>query len=188
MRYPKPEIDRETAMKLWIEEHSDYAKEQVFLNNTGIIGIVMKSLKLNPYYEDLAQTAAEGLVTAINTYSPKKGFKFSNYSMIVIRNKLLNSFKKKRISQIVSLDYTVGDDDSDSLWDFIPSGERFEDLSVMKIDLEKSMSRLRKKEQQVLHLLICGETQSSIAEKWGTSRQNIRRILISIRKKIGISK
>lgn len=29
MKLQKPEIDRETAMQLWIEEHSNYAKEQV---------------------------------------------------------------------------------------------------------------------------------------------------------------
>lgn len=44
MNLPKPTIDRESAMKLWIEEHSDYSKEQVVLNNTGMVGLVLKSL------------------------------------------------------------------------------------------------------------------------------------------------
>lgn len=53
MRYPKPEISREAALNLWISEHSDYAKEQVILNNAGMVGIVLKSLNLNPLDEDL---------------------------------------------------------------------------------------------------------------------------------------
>lgn len=44
MNLPKPTLDRDTAMKLWINEHSDYAKEQVVLNNVGMVGIVLKSL------------------------------------------------------------------------------------------------------------------------------------------------
>lgn len=61
MNLPNPQIDRETAMKLWIEEHSDYAKEQVVLNNVGIVGIVLKSLKLNPLDEDLFSTGLIGV-------------------------------------------------------------------------------------------------------------------------------
>lgn len=56
MNLQKPQIDRETAMKLWIEERSDYAKEQVVLNNIGMVGVVLKSLNLNPLDEDLFST------------------------------------------------------------------------------------------------------------------------------------
>lgn len=65
MRYPKPELDNETAMKLWIYEHSEYAKEQVVLNNAGIIGTVLKSMKLDLFDEDFWQIGMVGLLKAV---------------------------------------------------------------------------------------------------------------------------
>lgn len=72
MNFPKPKLDRETAMKLWIKEHSDYAKEQIVLNNTGMVGIVLKSLNLNTQDEDLYSTGLIGVVKAVNTFNPIK--------------------------------------------------------------------------------------------------------------------
>lgn len=97
MNFPKPQIDRETAMKLWIEEHSDYAKEQVVLNNQGMIGIVLKSLNLNPLDEDLFSIGLIGLVKTVNTFNPDKGVKFTAYATPIIRNEILRTFRKKRI-------------------------------------------------------------------------------------------
>ena len=104
MRYPKPELDRESAMKLWIEEHSDYAKEQVVLNNVGIVRLVLKSLKLNPLDEDLFQIGLVGLVKTINTFKPDKGVKFTTYATPIIRNEILMDLRKKRIIPVFSLD------------------------------------------------------------------------------------
>lgn len=75
MRYPKPKVNMETAMKMWIEEHSDYAKEQVILNNAGVVGVVLKSMNLNPLDEDLFQIGIIGLLKTVNTFDPGKGGK-----------------------------------------------------------------------------------------------------------------
>lgn len=48
-------------MKLWISDHSEYAKEQVVLNNVGLIGLVMKRLNLNLFDEDLYENGIIGL-------------------------------------------------------------------------------------------------------------------------------
>lgn len=104
MRYPKPEVDRETAMKMWIEEHSDYAKEQVLLNNAGIVGFVLKSLNLNPIDEDLFQIGMVGLVKAINTFDFCRDIKFNTYAVPIIRNEILMPLRKKRIIPVFSLD------------------------------------------------------------------------------------
>lgn len=69
MNLPKPTLDRKTAMKLWIEERSDYAKEQAVLNNVGMVGIVLKSLNLNPFDEDLFSVGLIGVVKAVNTFN-----------------------------------------------------------------------------------------------------------------------
>lgn len=95
MNLPKPTLNRETAMKLWIKERSDYAKEQVILNNTGMVGLVLKSLNLNTQDEDLYSIGMIGVVKAVNTFNPDKGVKFSTYATPIIRNEILMTFRKK---------------------------------------------------------------------------------------------
>lgn len=104
MNFPRPTLDRETTMKLWIEERSGYAKEQVVLNNTGIVVIALKSLNLNPLDEDLFSIGLIGVVKAVNTFNPDKGFTFSTYATRIVRNEILMTFRKKRITPAFSLD------------------------------------------------------------------------------------
>lgn len=188
MKYSKPEVDGETAIKLWCEEHSNYAKEQVILNNIGLVGIVMKHLNLDLQDEDLFQTGVAGLIIAINTFDRSKGYKFSAYATTVVRNEILGLFNKKRIAPTMSLEKSLGEDGEDGtrLENVLSSGERFEDLSILKIDLEKSMSCLKEREKNILIHLACGETQSSIAKNMGMTRQNVKRILRIIQKKIRV--
>lgn len=94
MNLPKPKLDRESAMRLWIEEHSDYAKEQVILNNAGMVGLILKSLNLNTQDEDLYSIGLIGVVKAVNTFNPNKGVKFTAYATPIIRNEILMTFRK----------------------------------------------------------------------------------------------
>lgn len=186
MRYQNPEVNSETAIKLWCEDRSDYAKGQVILNNIGLVGIVMKRLGLDLQDEDLFQTGVSGLIIAINTFDYSKGFKFSAYASPIVRNEILESLRKKRITPTISIEENVFGDTDDRLCleNVLSSGERFEDLSIMKIDLEKSMSCLKEREKNILIHLACGETQSSIAKNMGMTRQNLKRILKNIQRKI----
>lgn len=95
MNLPKAKLDRDTALKLWCDTHSDYAKEQMVLGNLGLIRMVLKRLNLNPQDEDLFSTGIFGLVKAVNSYKPETGFKFKTYAPHVIRNEILMTFRKK---------------------------------------------------------------------------------------------
>ena len=185
MRYPKPELDRESAMKLWIEEHSDYAKEQVILNNVGMVGIVLKSLNLNPLDEDLFQVGMIGLVKTINTFDPDKGVKFSAYATTIIKNEILISLRKKRIIPVFSLDeeYQLNNGDSVPYADMIPSEEKFEELSDSEIDLEIFLDGLRDKERKAVTLYFRGATQRNISQEIGIPQSTISRIFKGIRKR-----
>lgn len=94
MNLPRAEIDRDTAMELWKMEQSEYAKEQLILANTGMVGIVLKSLNLPAYDEDLYSIGIIGLIKAVKFYDVGKGFKFSTYAARVIRNEILMSLQK----------------------------------------------------------------------------------------------
>lgn len=184
MRYPKPELDRESAMKLWIEEHSDYAKEQVILNNVGIVGFVLKSLNLNPIDDDLFQIGLVGLVKTINTFDPDKGVKFSAYATPIIRNEILMSLRKKRIIPEFSLDeeYQLNNGDSVPMGDMIPSEYSFENLVHSKIALDSNISGMTEREKRILKLSANGKTQRQIVQEIGVSQPQISRILKKIRK------
>lgn len=139
MNFPKSQIDRDTAMKLWIEEHSDHAKEQVVLNNVGMVGIILKSLNLNPLDDDLFSTGIVGLVNAVNTFNPNKGVKFTSYATPIIRNEILLTFRKKRIIPAFSLDepYDLGNGESVDFLEMIADSRRFEEEVIADIQLEK---------------------------------------------------
>lgn len=185
MNLPKPQIDRETAMKLWIEEHSDYAKEQVVLNNVGIVGIVLKSLKLNPLDEDLFSTGLIGVVKAVNTFNPDKGFAFSAYATQIIRNEILKSFRKKRIISAFSLDesYELENGKSVDFSEMIANNRRFEEEVIADIQIKQIFSNLSDREKKIISLSMDGKTQKEIAEILGISQSYVSIIIKSIYKK-----
>ena len=185
MNLPKPQIDREYAMKLWIEEHSDYAKEQVVLNNVGIVGIVLKSLNINPLDDDLFSIGLIGAVKAVNTFDSDKGFTFSAYAAQIIRNEILMSFRKKRIIPTFSLDepYDLGNGESVDFSEMIADKRRFEDEMIADMQLEQMLSRLSEIEKKIIFLRMDGKSQREIAEILGFSQSYISRIIKSIYKK-----
>lgn len=187
MRYPKPEIDREFALELWEKERSEYAKEQVILNNVGMIGIVLKSLHLNPVDEDLFQTGIIGLVKTVNTFTPDRGVKFTAYATPIIRNEILMTLRKKRIIPAFSLDeeYRLGDGDSIPRGNMIPSENRFEDFSESMIDMDKVIKRMGEREKAILNLATIGRTQHEIAKELGISQPQVSRILKKMRNNLG---
>lgn len=185
MNFPKPTLDQESAMQLWIEEHSDYAKEQVVLNNIGMVGIVLKSLNLNPLDEDLYSTGLIGVVKAVNTFNPDKGVKFSTYATPVIRNEILATFGKKRIIPVFSLDepYQLGNGDLVDFSEMIADSRRFEEEVIADMQIKKLLSKLSDREKKIISLSMDGKTQRKIAETLGLSQSYISRIIKSIYKK-----
>ena len=154
MNFPKPTLDRETAMQLWIEEHSDYAKEQVVLNNVGIAGIVLKSLNLNPIDEDLLSIGLIGVVKAVNTFNPNKGVKFTTYATPIIRNEILMTFRKKRIVPTFSLDepYVLRSGESVDFSEMIADKRIFEDEVIADMQMKQMFSNLGDREKKIISL------------------------------------
>lgn len=185
MNFPNPTLDRETAMRLWLEEHSDYAKEQVVLNNVGMVGLVLKSLNLNPLDDDLFSVGLIGLVKAINTFNPDKGVKFTTYATSVIRNEILMTFRKKRIISAFSLDepYQLGNGDLVNFSEMIADNRRFEEEVIADMQMEQIFSKLSDREKKIISLNMEGKIQTEIAKICGISQAQVSRIIKSIHKK-----
>ena len=185
MNLPKPKLDRETAMKLWIKERSDYAKEQVVLNNVGIVGLILKSLNLNPLDEDLFATGLVGVVKAVNTFNLDKGVRFSTYATPVIRNEIIMARRKKRIIPAFSLDetYQLENGDLVDISEMIADKRKFEDEVIADMQMKKMLSNLSDREKKIISLSMDGKTQREIAEILGISQSYVSRIIKSIYKK-----
>lgn len=185
MILPKPTLDRENAMKLWIEEHSNYAKEQVVLNNVGTVGNVLKSLNLNLIDEDLYSIGLIGVVKAVNTFNPDKGVKFSTYATPIIQNEIFMSFRKKRIIPVFSLDEPCQLENGDSVGfsEMIADSRRFEEEVIADMQMKQIFSTLSGREKKIVSLSMEGKTQMEIADILGISQSNVSRIIKSIYKK-----
>ena len=185
MNLPKPQIDRETAMKLWIEKHSEYAKEQVVLNNIGMVGIVLKSLNLNPLNEDLFSIGLIGLMKAVNTFNPNKGVKFTSYATPIIRNEIFKTFRKKRIIPTFSLDepYDLGSGKPVDFSEMIADNRKFEEEVIADMQLEKFFSILNEREKEIITLSIQDKKQKEIAKICQISQPQVSRIIKSVYKK-----
>lgn len=178
---PKPQIDREAAMNLWISEHSDYAKEQVIINNQGMIGTVLKSLNLNPFDEDLYATGLVGVVKAVNTFNPDKGVKFSAYTTPIIRNEILMTLRKKRIIPAFSLDEPcdLGNGEQVSYADMIVDKVDFEEKVIANMSFNEMVGLLTERENKIIFLRLEGKTQKQIAKTCEITQSQVSRIIKS---------
>lgn len=185
MNLPKPKLDRKSAMKLWVEERSDYDKERVVLNNVGIVGIVLKSLNLNTQDEDLYSTGLIGVVKAVNTFNPDKGFTFSAYATQIIRNEIFLAFRKKRITHTFSLDESCQLENGDSVGfsEMIADSRRFEEEVIADMQMKQIFSTLSAREKKIISLSMGGKTQREIAKICGISQAQVSRIIKSIYRK-----
>lgn len=185
MSLPKPTLNRETAMKLWAEKRSDYAKEQVVLNNVGMVGFVLKSLNLNTQDDDLYSIGLIGVVKAVNTFNPNKGFTFSAYATQIIRNEILATFRKKRIIPVFSLDepYQLENRDLVNLSETIADSRMFEEEVIADMQMKKVLLDLNDREKKIISLSMDGKKQREIADICGISQPYVSRIIKSIHKK-----
>jgi len=186
MNLPKAKLDRDTAMKMWQSEHSEFSKEQVILGNIGIVGKVLKSLNLSVYDDDLYAIGIVGLLKSVNTFDEEKGYKFSTYAMRIVRNEILMTFRKKRIDVAFSLDDKVNlrNEEEVSYSDLISDGIAFEEEVIADMDAGQVISSLTTREQKIVDLMLNGKTQLEISQIIGISQSQVSRIAKGVRKKI----
>lgn len=188
MKLPKAEIDIDTAMKLWQTERSEYAKEQLVLANAGIIGLVLKSIGLSEWDDDLFSTGIVGLIKAINSFDFEKGFKFSTYATRVIRNEILMTFRKKMVDVAFSLDDSANLENGEKVpyVSMISSGKQFEDEVICKVQCEEMLCKLSERERNIMILFfVHDKTQCEISSLTGLSQSYISRIIKGVKRKYG---
>lgn len=187
MNLPKSELSRQEALQLWNTCPSDYAKEQMILSNHGIVFSVMKNLSIPLTDEDMFQTGIIGLLKAINTFDTSKGYQFSTYAFLIVRNELLMAFRKSKRSVIAafSLDDNadIGNGESVPYAEMIADGKDYEENVVNSMLAQQIFERLESREKHIFTMFfIENRTQSEISKALGISQSYVSRIISSMGK------
>lgn len=133
--------------------------------------------------------AAEGLCKAAYTYDPEKGFTFSTFAYVVMRNYFLLEMRQEsrwRRFRFVSLDAPVHENHNGDQLFIEPSEEGFEDLVEDKMVLRKALASVSftDKETSVLIAYLKGVAQKEICKTVGLSQPQISRIVKKCRNKL----
>lgn len=179
MNLPKPKLNNKSALELWNQEHSEYAKEQIILCNQGMVGMILKKMNLNILDEDLFATGILGLVKAVNTFDFDKGFAFSTYAAMCIKNEILITFRKKRIPIAFSLDdnANLGNGEKVPYLEMIACDRKFEEEVIENELFLEFQKLLTHTEKRTISLYLNGKKQKEIAEILGISQAHVSRIL-----------
>lgn len=187
MNLPKSELNRQEALQLWNTCPSDYAKEQMILSNHGIVFSVMKNLSIPLTDEDMFQTGIIGLLKAINTFDTSKGYQFSTYAFLIVRNELLTAFRKSKRSVMAafSLDDNadIGNGESVPYAEMIADGKDYEENVVNSMLAQQIFESLGSREKHIFTMFFVeSRTQSEISKALGISQSYVSRIISSIGK------
>ena len=187
MNLPKSELSKQEALQLWNTCPSDYAKEQMILSNHGIVFSVMKNLSIPLTDEDMFQTGIIGLLKAINTFDTSKGYQFSTYAFLIVRNELLMAFRKSKRSVIVafSLDDNadIGNGESVPYAEMIADGKDYEENVVNSMLAQQIFESLGSREKHIFTMFFVeSRTQSEISKALGISQSYVSRIISSMGK------
>ena len=189
--FPKPltpSEERECFEKFKAGDKS--AKDRLINHNLRLVAHIVKKYSGAGEADDLLSVGSIGLIKAINSFEYGKGTQLSTYAARCIENEILMLLRvNKKHKNVISLQETLGDDNSDSdveLLNVIPStdDELYTTIennimceNVMKIVAKK----LPKREADIIKIRfgLCGQkplTQREVAQKLGISRSYISRL------------
>ena len=168
-----------------MEAGSVEAKHRLIEHNMRLVAHVAKKYyNPNEDTEDLLSIGTIGLVKAVDTYNPKKGYKLATYAARCIDNELLMYFRgKKKQSKDISLFEPIG-------WDKEGNQIRLYDvLEQEAVDIAEEMDK--KRHIAKLGPLMCSvlnaREQEILCKRYGIGQQR-HYTQKQIAKEIGISR
>lgn len=192
--------------KLLLEYYENKCKNilnELVKNNVGLVNYIInkrypsieKFLQMSSItYDDLFSAGVYGLLKAIKTFKPEKGFKFATYATRCIHNELgifIRTYVNKGKDNIYI--YTKVNKDSDGyilyLYDLIEDAKDYIGEAELKNQLQliflKINEILSNREKQIFDLYFIQEkNQKDIGQMLNISQSYVSRILKSISVKI----
>jgi len=142
--------------------------------------------------EDLIQEGMLGLLSAIRTYAPEKGVKFSTYAEFCVRRRIFSAirsasgYKHTPLNSYISLESQQLDESIQSAFflrdpeDFVIARESVREVERL---LYGSLSRF---ESGVLELYLEGMSYKDMAARLGKSNKSVDNAVQRIRKKLSM--
>ncbi len=188
---PHP-LDPETEAELLqqVVDGNCEAKDILVEHNLRLVVFLAKKFESNGLdMEDLVSVGTIGLIKAVNSFNPQKQIKLATYASRCIENEILMYLRKlSKRKQEVSLDEPLNVDgegnellladilgtDSDAVYNHV-------ETQVERQLLEEGLSRLTKREQQIIQMRfgLDGKderTQKEVADMLGISQSYISRL------------
>ena len=130
--------------------------------------------------EDLVQEGFLGFMNAVSAYNPEKNTKFSTFAEVCITNKMKTALMK------------IKKNNMDSIEDIDMSGEQYSETPESQLMLRESVreiydilsSKLSKREWDVFHLFVSGETYEQISVQLGIKIKAVDNAVQRIRRKL----
>ena len=139
--------------------------------------------------DDIVSEGMLGLIKAANTFDETKGYQFSTYAGLCIRNAMLMYIRKlnKHWHKEISLYTPIGEDSEGNQLcyaDVIQSdGEDFGEGNN-RILLRESIGKLPEKDKEIMLAVITGYKQREIAAMMGVQQSSISRRIKRIKRKL----
>lgn len=156
-----------------------------FESNMNLVYLVLRQMNLvsDNEFEDLVQEGSLGLVKACNTYDPSKGFKFSTYACICIRNNILMYLRTRRrqskLETISSDTFIINPRDPQEairMIDLLEDPGSSVECKVATSLLIEALKLECPKYKDILRLAYEGYNQREIGERLGVSQSCVSRI------------
>ena len=163
-----------------------------FESNMNLVYLVLHQMNLvsDQEFDDLVQEGSLGLVKACDTYDPSKGFKFSTYACICIRNNILmylrTRCRQSKLKTISSDTFISNPQDPQVATRRIDLIEDPGSSVECKVDTSLLIEALKSEcpeYKDVLRLTYEGYNQREIGERLGVSPSSVSRIQSKLRSK-----
>jgi RNA polymerase primary sigma factor len=127
---------------------------------------------------DLISEGCIGLMVALKTYDPDKGYRFLTYAESSIIHRIIYFIKRHQKHELCSLDEPVFDiDERETQKDLILSDDISTDKKVFYSDIRELLNQLSNREKNVLILRYWHDlTLDEAGEKIGLTKESVRRI------------
>jgi RNA polymerase sigma factor (sigma-70 family) len=134
------------------------ARERIIVSNLDLINLCINSLGINFSYEEKENLFSIGEITLINAvdrFDIGKGYTFSKYGFVCIKNSLCDYLRKKQRRDLYNYEFESFDDETDffslSVIDTLDIEDVYDD-KVLANDIYEAYSLLKDKYKEVIKL------------------------------------
>ena len=166
-------------------------REQLILDNMRLVYFIYDKLQKNDitirYKEDLISEGMMGLCKAANKFDPGKGYRFSTFASMCIRNEMLMFLRKtnRQVNAEVSLYDTIGiDADGNKLTyaDIIEDESQTVDNYLIESTAKEFTESQKPLDRDILKALQAGHKQKDIGELLGVRQPTVSRHIRAMKK------